>query len=128
MATIMLPIHPIYANKILSGEKRYEYRRKIPKQPVELIFIYATKPIQKVVGHVYVISTDEYFLDVMWEITKDKAGISHEVYKRYFHGRNVGYVFFLANYCKYTRPAKIEDFGLIKAPQSFVYIDEKYIS
>jgi len=48
---VLLSIKPEYAEKILSGEKKYEYRRAIFKdQSVNKIIIYASSPIQKVIG------------------------------------------------------------------------------
>ena len=47
--TIILSIHPNHIEKILSGEKRYEYRKRIP-QDIDYLIVYATAPIKKVVA------------------------------------------------------------------------------
>jgi len=47
----LLSIHPKYAEAILAGTKRYEFRRVIPAQPVDRMFLYATSPVGKVVGY-----------------------------------------------------------------------------
>ena len=39
--TIILSIHPSHIEKILSGEKRYEYRKRIPTD-IRHIVVYAT--------------------------------------------------------------------------------------
>ena len=43
-----------YVEKILSGEKCFEYRKVAPKLNVDKIIIYSTSPIKKVVGEVVV--------------------------------------------------------------------------
>lgn len=47
---ILLPIYPEYANRILTGEKRFEYRSRIPQKAISHIVIYATTPIKKIIG------------------------------------------------------------------------------
>ena len=47
--TIILSIHPNHIEKILSGDKRYEYRKHIP-QDINYIIVYATAPTKKVVA------------------------------------------------------------------------------
>ena len=46
MATILLSIKPEYANKIFDGQKRYEYRKRIPKKEVSKIIVYSSAPEQ----------------------------------------------------------------------------------
>ena len=47
--TIILSIHPSHIEKILSGEKQYEYRKRIPAD-IRHIVVYATAPIKKIVA------------------------------------------------------------------------------
>ena len=47
--TIILSIHPSHIEKILSGEKRYEYRKRIPTD-IRYIVVYATAPIKMIVA------------------------------------------------------------------------------
>ena len=44
--TIILSIHPKHIEKILSGEKRYEYRKRIPLD-INYLIVYATAPPKK---------------------------------------------------------------------------------
>ena len=45
---IIVSINPEYVEKILSGEKKFEYRTRAAKQQVDTLIIYATKPMMKV--------------------------------------------------------------------------------
>lgn len=47
---VLISIHPEYVNKILSGEKRLEFRRSWTATPVKSLVIYATSPMQRIVA------------------------------------------------------------------------------
>lgn len=50
MKSILLSINPQYVDKIMNGEKEYEYRKIKCKTKVDKMYIYSTIPIKKVVG------------------------------------------------------------------------------
>lgn len=47
---IILSIKPKYCEEIFSGTKRFEYRRRVFKQEIQKVFVYATSPVCKIVG------------------------------------------------------------------------------
>lgn len=49
MKSILLPIKPVFVERILSGEKWYEFRKRLPLD-IERVVIYETAPTKKVVG------------------------------------------------------------------------------
>jgi predicted transcriptional regulator len=71
MKTILLSIKPEYANKILLGTKKYEYRTRVPKSQISGIFIYSTSPVKKIIGYVKVIGITMLPLDDLWDKTKE---------------------------------------------------------
>ena len=54
MCTILLPIKPEYANKIVEQTKLYEYRKNKCKKQIDRIVIYSTSPVKKVIAEVEV--------------------------------------------------------------------------
>ena len=52
---IILPIKPVFAEKILSGEKKYEYRKRLCIKEINKIYIYATVPVKMIIGEVGVV-------------------------------------------------------------------------
>lgn len=54
---VILSIKPEFVEKIINGEKKFEYRRKIFKKDVEKVLIYASSPIKSVVGEFIVEDT-----------------------------------------------------------------------
>lgn len=122
---ILLSIKPKYAEMILSGEKIWEFRKKIPKQPMDRVFIYATKPIGLVIGSFEardILSLPVYHFTRSWEIIGVGAGISKEEFQRYFRRCKVGYAIETKNPIRFETPMTLADFGVKKAPQSWQYL------
>lgn len=48
---VLLSIKPEYAEKVLNGTKRFEYRKAVPRnESVRTVVIYARMPVGKVIG------------------------------------------------------------------------------
>ena len=120
---VLLSIKPKYAELILSGEKKFEFRRSIFKKPgVKKVIIYASSPISKVVGEFEI--DDVLSLDVseLWLLTMEYAGIDKEFYDRYFYGKEVGHAIKVKKTKKYPKHKDLHEFNIKCAPQSFAYI------
>ena len=48
---LIISIKPKFVQKILAGEKKYEFRRRIYRQKVDKIYIYQTLPEQGIVAY-----------------------------------------------------------------------------
>lgn len=122
--TIILSIHPRHVQKILSGEKLYEYRKRIPID-INYIIVYATTPIKKIVA---VIEIDTVLKDTpqnIWGLTKDDAGVSYEFFMNYFNEISTANAVKFRNVQELPIPADITIVNGVKcAPQAFVYVDE----
>lgn len=122
MATIMLSIKPEYSSKILSGEKKYEYRKHLPQKPIKKIIIYSTSPEKKIVGEVSVNGLLTMSPSQMWKQTKSNAGISRSKYRLYFKGCKEAFAYKLGDVVIFNPPKSLSDYNIAQAPQSFVYI------
>lgn len=123
----ILSIKPEYVERILSGEKTYEFRRRIFKRPeVDTLVIYATMPVGKVVAEAGITGVLESSPEDIWEKTSRHAGISEDRFKAYFHGRNVAYAIGIGDVHAFRRPLTLAEYSpdISRAPQSFVYIHE----
>lgn len=120
---VILAIKPEFAEKILSGEKRFEFRRSIwKKRNVKTVLIYASAPVSKVIGEFEVKHIHLASLLTLWNFTKDKSpGINKEFFDSYFEGKTSGFAVEIMFPTRYIFPLDIgEDFGK-KAPQNFTY-------
>lgn len=57
MCSIILSIYPRFVDKIISGDKKFEFREVLPKRNVDKIIIYSTSPIMKIIAEVEVKAT-----------------------------------------------------------------------
>lgn len=51
MTDAVFSIKPYFADAILDGSKTVELRKVAPKKPIERVWIYATAPVMRIVGH-----------------------------------------------------------------------------
>lgn len=122
MKKILISINPEHVSKILSGEKKYEYRTKAAKQDVKSLLIYETFPMKRVVAEAEILEVLELPPEDLWVATKDYSGITKDFFDAYFANREVAYAYRLGNIKAYDRPMELSYFGVKAAPQSFVYV------
>jgi predicted transcriptional regulator len=124
LSRILLSIKPEYVKLILDGSKKYEFRRRLAREPVDSIVIYSSSPQMAVVGEVEVIHSIAMSPSALWEFTKKEAGISRAKFRRYFKDCKKAYGYKLGNVTVYEPPKALEDLKVLKAPQSFIYLAE----
>ena len=120
---VLLSIKPEYADRIFTGEKKYEFRRAIFKnQKVTNVVVYASSPVRKVIGEFEVLDVIHDDVGALWEKTRSFAGISESKFFDYFSDRDKGYAISIGETHKYQQSLSLrEEFGLTP-PQSFVYL------
>jgi predicted transcriptional regulator len=120
---VLLSIKPKYAELILSGEKKYEFRREIfKKSGVRKIVIYASSPVSKVIGEFEIDDILSFDIAELWLLTMEYAGIDKGFYDSYFSGKEVGHAIKVKNAKKYSKHKELREFNIKCAPQSFAYI------
>lgn len=121
---VLLSIKPEFVEKILSGEKRFEFRKNIfKKKSVTTVVIYATMPVGKVVGEFDIESVISDKPCLVWKKTKKYAGISKKFYDQYFKEKEKAFAIVVGKVIKYEEPRRLEFFGKnIVAPQSYRYL------
>ncbi len=124
MCKILMSIHPEYVNKILAGNKKYEYRKiKARRKNVDKMLIYSTSPIMKVVAEVDIDEILEELPEIIWKKTKLQSGITKEFFNKYYKGRDVAVAYKLGKLKIYDEPKTLSDIGVSYVPQSFIYLD-----
>ena len=121
---ILLSIKQYYAEKIFSGEKKYEFRKILPRRiKVSTVVIYATKPVGKVVGEFVIDSFITETPSKLWIITKKHSGVSKKTYNQYFKGRKKAHAIVVKQVIRYETPFALNHLSHhLPAPQSFYYI------
>lgn len=123
---VVLSIKPEYAFKIFDGTKKFEFRKSIFKNElVKKIIVYASSPVQQVIGEFEIENIHNYDLETLWEMTQEHSGISEDFYYQYFADKEMGFAIEVKNAKKYRKPKCLrEDFNLLP-PQSFAYWTDK---
>ena len=118
----LLSIRPNFADAIIRGEKKYEFRRSIFARPVDVVLVYATVPVRRVLAEFDVRSIISEALPGLWKRTHQFAGIDSEFFWKYFEGKDYGYAIEIGDVRTYKTPfCPIEELG-VYPPQSFVYL------
>lgn len=121
---ILMSIKPEYANKIFSGIKRYEFRKRIPKQPFERVYVYSSSPVKKIIGFFDVDYVVQGEPNELWGETLKFAGIDALAYKKYFSNSVIGYAIHVSATKLFDIPVDpYLEFHGFKAPQSFMYFN-----
>ena len=116
----IISIKPQFVEKILNGEKRFEYRKSFLKDIPGKCYIYSTLPVGKIVGFFTIkqILRDEP--PKIWDLTKEKAGITKEFFDQYYFGRNKAVAVEIENVTIFGKPKdykEIDSSG--KIPQTY---------
>lgn len=119
---VLMSIKPKFVKKILDGTKTFELRKKIFKKKIEKVIIYESFPIKKVIGEFII---DKIISDTPQNIYlnyKEHLGITENEYFEYFKNSDIAYAIKIKKIIKYDKELSLEDFNIIKAPQSYQYI------
>lgn len=122
--TIVLSIKPKYAALILAGTKTVEFRRAWAVEKVDTVAIYASAPIQRIVGVVRVLDVVSAKPTLLWGYCKKRGGgLSRSELFAYMYGKTKGFAILLHSVRQFDQgivPSRvIEDFS---PPQSFRYM------
>ncbi len=126
MKTVLLSVKPVYADRILSGEKRYEFRRGRFASEVDEVLIYATSPSKKIIGYFRVEDIHEGMPMVLWNKCFRHAGVEEEAFFAYFAECNRAYAIQVDAARKFA--TAVDPYTIwpdFSPPQSFMYVDRK---
>lgn len=121
----LISIHPNYVEKILSGEKRLEFRRSWATSQVDYLVIYATSPVQQIVSVAQIGQVFRGSKSRLWELARSMGGgISRRKLFEYMEGKNEGVALELAHILKIAGGINPHTFfgKGFRPPQSFRYL------
>jgi predicted transcriptional regulator len=119
---VLLSVKPQFANLIFDGDKKFEFRKSIFRKSVKRILVYASSPVQQVIGEFTIHKVLYDKLPELWEQTREHAGISEEVFYSYFAQKDAGYAIAIKKVIRYKEPKTLAEFSDCRPPQSFAYI------
>lgn len=121
---VLLSIKPEYAEKIFSGEKKYEFRKiGFKNRFIKTVVVYATMPVGKIIGEFGIKQIHKGKPEQIWKKTKKYSGIDELFFNEYYNGKDFAIAIEVDNPILYERPINPkEEFENFVAPQSFKYL------
>ncbi|AZB09307.1 hypothetical protein EG344_10980 [Chryseobacterium sp. G0162] len=121
---VLLSIKPEFAFKIFEGKKKFEFRKVIfKKMDVTTVVVYASSPVQKVIGEFEIDTILTSAPEDIWEKTKKQSGITEKYFYEYFGEREVAHAIKIKDVKKYSEPLSLKDDFKVSPPQSYMYLD-----
>jgi predicted transcriptional regulator len=123
--TFVLSIRPVYVQRILSGEKTVELRRRFPYPAGNCrLLLYSTSPVQAIVCEAELKEVSHHSLRSLWKQFSDAIGVTRNEFNAYFAGLDTGYALHLSKVRAIARPLHLSDLARDYAfhpPQSYCY-------
>lgn len=120
----LLSIRPKFAQAILGGEKRFEFRKRGFNEVPSKVFIYETAPTSRIVGYFTVDSVIRDTPDALWNACEDAAGIERAEYDAYFADSAGGLALVVGETTEFDQPVSLSGVVGGPAPQSYRWLDE----
>ncbi len=118
-----MSIHPAYADAILAGIKRVEFRKRRLAPDVSTVLIYATLPVGRMIGAFEVLGHDVAPPDELWDRHSQHAGISKTGYREYYAQTQAAVGILIGRVQRLPQPRMLTELhGLSRPPQSFSYL------
>ncbi len=119
-----MAIHPVYANAILAGEKQVEFRKRRLADDISTVLIYATSPVQKVLGEFRVRETVVDSPTSIWERYGHIGTIAHDDFRDYYSESPQAVAILVESVTRYARPRALSELQpKPTVPQSFTYLE-----
>lgn len=119
----ILSIKPQFVEEIVAGRKKFEFRKKGFKEPVNRIFVYASSPVCRIVGEFVLGTVLEGNPDSIWSKTHNYAGVSRQYFDEYYMDKDVAYALEIVDFMSYVEPINpYKHFSRFTPPQSFCYV------
>ena len=124
---VLLSINPEFAFKIFEGKKKFEFRKIIFKNPnVKTVVVYASSPVQQVIGEFEIDDILSCAPDEIWRLTKKYSGISEQFFYDYFADREIAHAIKIKEATKYDKPLSLKENYKVSPPQSYLYLEEQF--
>lgn len=126
LTSVILSIKPIYAQAIMAGTKKVEFRKKIFKRPIDKVFVYSSSPEKKIIGFFTIAEITEDKPINLWDEFHKVGGIIKKDFFEYYKHSEIGFSIKIKNYEKFDKGVDPADFfEKFCAPQSYIYLEEK---
>ncbi len=119
----LMAIKPHFAFRLLTGQKRVEFRRRPTAKRLTHIVVYATQPVSAVVGVLEIAERTTASPASLWRQFARVGGIPRADFFEYFSGSSVGVAYSVHHAWSYGEALELGRAGLPRvAPQAYQYL------
>ncbi len=127
MNDVLISIKPKFVKRIFTNEppiKRWEIRKKIPKQNYDKMFVYSSAPTKKIIGFIKIKRIDRGTPDAIWNKPYNKElGVSKKEYWDYVGDKEI-FALNIRSVFKFIEPIDPDEIEGWSAPQNFRYLKD----
>lgn len=118
-----MAIHPEFAEAILSGRKKVEFRKRPPAPDVTTVLVYATAPVKMIIGEFNIADVVLASPGDLWSRFHEVGCIEKTPYEAYYADRAAGAALLVGSSRRYSKAVALSDLEPAPAvPQSFAYL------
>jgi predicted transcriptional regulator len=121
---LLLSIQPIHVDRIFTGSKLFELRRRLPRAPFDTVYLYQTGN-GGIVGGFDVVAIHESAVDQLWD-TVGAAGTTKDRFDAYFQGSERGFAIEVRNPFRFVQPISLaelrREFPGFRVPQGSAWL------
>ena len=124
---ILLSIKPIYSERIFSGKKMVEFRKKIPRNSFKYVYVYESSPTRRIVGQFTVNNIIKGRPADLLGKYGELIGMKWDDYFMYSSNRFEIYAIEITDVMPYNPP--IDPFRInpnFKPPQNYCYVGKEF--
>lgn len=119
----LMAIHEKWAEAILDGHKRVEFRKRRLAPDINTVLVYATAPISKVIGQFTVERIATGTPAEIWDTYGAVGVIEESAFFSYYENSESAVAIVVAEATRFAAPVPLDDFEPKPAvPQSFAYV------
>jgi len=125
----LLPIRPPFAQAIIDGRKTVEFRKVKFQRVVTHIVVYASSPVQKIIGYFEIAGIDQGTPESLWRKYRTVGAIREREYRDYYAGTRSAVAINVGCVRALERPVPLRRLWASRVPpQSFAYLKEDALS
>jgi predicted transcriptional regulator len=119
----LMAIHPRFAYAILDGTKQVEFRKRRVAPDITRVLIYATSPVQKVVGSFTISEIVVDAPDLIWDEFGEFGVIERDAFAEYYATSDAAVAIRVEGTERFERPLALSELEPSPSiPQSFSYL------
>lgn len=122
-AIIMISASPKHADILLDDPNKKVFFYKVtPVNKVKRVLIYATAPVQGVIGEFDLEKIDIKAVSTIWKNYGASSVLTKKEYDEYYKDKKEAHAMISKEAFRYSKPKKLEDFNMKKGPSGFQYL------